>query len=156
MTTSTRVTALDILKETRELFANTHWTNGVLYTTDPTGKKQFCMVGGLCHTFIKHELPEWLDPNDAYPTPSFYAHEALEEDGLNAEILQPVLKAEYELAKTIDPNLPEDANPVMVEDTIISWNDQVATDEYRVRGNASYVIETMDKTIARVEAEQKQ
>lgn len=150
MTTSAAsVTALDILKETRELFAQTHWTTSVLYSTDKTGKKSFCMVGGLCHIYAVHELPDWIEEGEI----SFYASDQetyFVESDLPPSFAQ-ILKAEYELAKTINPDIDEKATSSDVEEIIINWNDGIAAREYKLRRDASYVLETMDKTIARVE-----
>lgn len=146
--TESTLTALDILKQTRDLFAATHWTTGTLYTTDEDGKKKFCMVGGLCHIFAKSEAPEWIEQNKNFP--AFYAagHMRTRYDLLS------LLEAEWQLAKTIDPNgITKKTHPGTVEDAIINWNDSEASAEFDLRGDASYVIETMDKTIARIEAE---
>ena len=158
---------LDILKETRELFANTHWTSGALYETDHTGKKRFCMVGGLCHVTAKNNLPEWLAEqeskvdSDIYGARvSFYMQDR-DDDKLLRELdderFIDGLDAEWELAKTIlahqGGELPRDASPGRVEDIIVSWNDGIADDEFQARGDASYVLEVMDETIKRVEAE---
>lgn len=147
-----KITALQILKETRELFVNTHWTTGHIYV-NVNGKKKFCMVGGLCHIFAQHEIPEWLEGEDQ----SFYANTALRGDygfGLEVEDYSSILEAEWELARTINPQLAKNASPLRVEDEIVGWNDGEASKQFRRRGNASYVIEKMDETIARVEAQQ--
>jgi hypothetical protein len=168
-TTPALATKLDILKETRELFANTHWTSGDLYTTDSNGKKQFCMVGGLCHVLAKNNLPEWLQNEErkveelGYGKLSFYLEEIERSSSLrnyDSERFIAGLDAEWELAKTIveeeygegpiDPEL----SPGEVENIVVNWNDGPADKEFEERGDASYVLEVMDKTIRRVEAEQ--
>lgn len=152
-----KLTALEILKQTRDLFAATHWTTGTLYTTDREGKKKFCMIGGLCHVFGSSEVPEWNPTKTFYPGSAFDHRNASGTlpRGISRDInLIEITKAEWELAKTIDPELPEDASGEKAESTIIDWNDQEAKEQFQIRLDASYVIETMDETIARVEAQE--
>lgn len=136
------------------MFAETHWTNGLLYTVNKDGKKQFCMVGGLCHVFAKHELPEWMEAEDIQ---SFYIQDVddyfVDTGIFEREKFNAIFDAEFELAKTIRPSLVADANPATVENIIVEWNDRDAKREFDARGDASFVLEVMDETIERVERE---
>jgi hypothetical protein len=157
-TPTATITALEVLKQTRDLFAKTHWTTGVLYTKTEDGKKQFCMIGGLCHIFTTSEAPDWVDKYDGRDAVFYPGAAAVDTkagfDGWPNVDYGPILEAEYQLAKTIDPGITADASPTHVDDLIVGWNDGPAQREYKSRGDASYVIEVMDETIARVEAEQ--
>lgn len=155
MTISTgSTTALDILKETRELFAQTHWTTGLLYSTDSTGKKKFCMIGGLCHIFATKEFPEWIE-NHQEGRQSFYANtltDYFDAEQIEQYPFEELLKAERELAKTVNPDITDASTPLIVEDAIISWNDSTKAQlEFAQRGDAGYILEKMDETIARLE-----
>lgn len=158
-------TKLDILKQTRDLFAQTHWTSGDLYTIDKTGKKRFCMVGGLCHIMVKNNLPEWLSAEEEKMNPklSFYMYEIQDDrllKGYDPEVFLSGMDAEWELAKTIclksGHKLDPEASPQSVEDIIVGWNDGEADIEFETRGDASYVLEIMDETIERVEREENE
>lgn len=176
MTTTTSLSAVDALKATRNLFAETHWTTGALYEIDGvTGKKHFCMVGGICHVFQRDawgvdEEPFYIggmwksdftlnDLADAtrQKLVSYVDHDTLEE----------VWRSERELVRTIWPDLCEsgrrgtykvdqdidDLTPMEIEEAVVDWNDgSIVADEFQQRGNASYVVEKLQETIDRLEA----